>query len=65
MLNPIEEVFSSIKARFSAAREHIRTSDELIMRLNEFLGNFEPNTEPYFRHARSFFDLALQKSPII
>ena len=65
MLSPIEEAFSSIKARFSAAREHIQTSNELIMRLNEFLRNFEPNTEPYFRHARSFFNSALQKSPII
>ena len=58
------EVFSSIKARFSAALEHIGTSDELIMRLNELLRNFELNIEQYFRHERSLFDAALQKSPI-
>ena len=65
MLNPIEEVFSSLKAHFSRYPYQIRTNTELMERIEETIFNFDSNFEGYFSHMRSYFQSCLQKQPLI
>ena len=65
MLNPIEEILSCLRSRFSREKEEFSNSQQLIQSLKAFLEIFETDISLFFRHAKSFYDLALQKSPIL
>ena len=61
-LNPIEEVFGTIKARYSSGDNRPNNSLELIGKINEIiLGvNDSVNFENHYGHMRYYLNLAYQ-----
>ena len=64
MLNPIDELFSALKANFTSNRGEITCEKDLNQNIKATIENIEANSLDYYNHMKSFYDRCLSKEHI-